>query len=146
MSTLVDKLTAPEVRPKVVSACVDLVDREVDGKSGLSGIAIKTGYKVVKALKPGFVTSVVDTLLPEFAEALAPIHAREGNAGPDAFVGYLEGHTEEVADALLQVTDNRAGKAKNATVKKTYERLRPSAKQNVIAAVPNLAATLRPFL
>jgi hypothetical protein len=146
MSTLVDKLTAPEVRPKVVSACVDLVDREVDSKSGLSGIAIKTGYKVVKALKPGFVTSVVDTLLPEFAEALTPIHDREGTAGADAFVGYLEGHTEEVADALLQVTDNRAGRAKNATVKKTYERLRPSAKQNVIAAVPNLAATLRPFL
>lgn len=146
MSTLVDKLTAPEVRPKVVSACVDLVDREVDGKGGLSGMAIKAGYKVVKALKPGFVTSVVDTLLPEFAEALAPIHAREATAGPDSFVRYVEGHGEEVADALLQVTDARAGKAKNATVKKTYERLRPSAKQNVIAAVPNLAATLRPFL
>jgi hypothetical protein len=146
MSTLVDKLTAPEVRPKVVSACVDLVDREVDGKGGLSGMAIKAGYKVVKALKPGFVTSVVDTLLPEFAEALAPIHARESTAGADSFVRYVEGHTEEVADALLQVTDARAGKAKNATVKKTYERLRPSAKQNVIAAVPNLAATLRPFL
>jgi len=146
MSTLVTKLTAPEVRPKVVAACVDLVDREVDGKGGLSGIAIKTGYKVVKALKPGFVTSVVDTLLPEFAEALTPIHDRESGAGPDAFVKYVEGHREEVADALLQVTDARAGRAKNATVKKTYERLRPSAKDNVIAAVPNLAATLRPFL
>lgn len=146
MSTLVDKLTAPEVRPKVVSACVDLVDREVDGKSGLSGMAIKAGYKVVKALKPGFVTSVVDTLLPEFAQALMPIHERESAGGADSFVRYVEGHTEEVADALLQVTDARAGKAKNATVKKTYERLRPSAKQNVIAAVPNLAATLRPFL
>jgi hypothetical protein len=146
MSTLVAKLTAPEVRPKVVSACVDLVDREVDAKSGLSGLAIKAGYKVVKALKPGFVTSVVDTLLPEFAEALAPIHEREGKDGPDAFVSYVNGHGEEIADALLTVTDARAAKAKNATVKKTYEKLRPSAKQNVVAAVPNLATTLRPYL
>lgn len=146
MTTLVEKLTAPEIRPKVVAACVELVDREVDGKGGLSGLAIKAGYKVVKTLKPGFVTSVVDTLLPEFAEALTPIWEREGKGGADSFVKYVDGHAEEVADALLQVTDARAGNAKNSTVKKTYERLRPSAKQNVIAAVPNLASTLRPFL
>lgn len=146
MSSLVDKLTAPEVRPKVVAACVDLVDREVDAKGGISGFAVKAGYKVIKALKPGFVTQVVDTLLPEFAEAMQPIHDREAAGGADDFVRYLQGHAGEVADALLGVTDARAQHAKNATVKKTYEKLRPAAKDNVTAAVPNLATTLRPFL
>jgi hypothetical protein len=146
MPTLVEKLTGAEVRPKVVAACVALVDREVDGKGGLSGMAIKAGYKVIKAIKPGFVQQVVDSLLPDFAAAMEPMYAREGGAGPDAFAKYLQSHNDEVADALLSVTDARAERAKNATIRKTYERLRGGARENVSAAVPNLVATLRPFL
>jgi hypothetical protein len=146
MSTLVEKLTGAEVRPKVVAACVVLVDREVDAKGGLSGMAIKAGYKVIKAIKPGFVPQVVDTLLPEFAAAMEPMYTREGGAGPDAFAKYLQSHNDEVADALLSVTDARAERAKNATIRKTYERLRGGARENVSAAVPQLVATLRPFL
>ncbi|MBC8067164.1 MAG: hypothetical protein IAG13_02430 [Deltaproteobacteria bacterium] len=145
-SSLVDKLTAPDVRPQVVAACVSLVDREVASKGGLSGMAVKAGYAVIKAVKPGFVAQVVETLLPEFAAAMEPIYTREGAAGPEAFTRYLEGHRDEVADALLTVTDARAQRAKNPTIKKTYDRLRGSARDNVSAAVPNLAATLRPFL
>lgn len=146
MPTLVEKLTGAEVRPKVVSACVELVDREVSAKGGLSGMAIKAGYGVIKAIKPGFVSQVVDSLLPDFAAAMEPMHAREGGDGPDAFAKYLQGHKDEVADALLSVTDARAQRAKNATIRKTYERLRGGARDNVSAAVPQLVATLRPFL
>lgn len=146
MPTLVEKLTGAEVRPKVVTACVQLVDREVDGKGGLSGMAIKAGYKVIKAIKPGFVPHVVDSLLPDFAAAMEPMYTREGAAGPDAFAKYLTSHHDEVADALLSVTDARAQRAKNGTIRKTYERLRGGARDNVSAAVPQLVATLRPFL
>lgn len=142
MSTLVDKLTAPEVRPKVVAACVDLIDREVASKGGLSGMAVKAGYAVIKAIKPGFVAQVVESLLPDFAAAMQPMYEREG----DNFATWAEGHRSEIADALLSVTDARAQKAKNATIKKTYERLRGSAREHVAAAVPNLITTLRPFL
>lgn len=146
MPTLVEKLTAPEVRPNVVSACAGLVDREVDAKGGLSGLAVKAGYKVVKAFKPGFVMHVIDSLMPDFAKAMEPMHVREGGAGPDAFAKYLQSHADEVADALLSVTDARAARASNATLRKTYERLRGGARENVIGAVPALVSTLRPFL
>jgi hypothetical protein len=146
MSTLVDKLTAPEVRPKVVAACVDLVDKEVSSKGGLSGMAVKAGYAVIKAIKPGFVAQVVESLLPDFAAAMQPMYDRESANGPDAFPKWAETHKSEVADALLSVTDTRAQRAKNATIKKTYEKLRGSARDHVSAAVPNLIAALRPFL
>lgn len=145
MPTLVEKLTAPEVRPNVVNACAGLVDREVDAKGGLSGMAVKAGYKVIKAFKPGFVPHVIDSLMPDFAAAMEPMHAREGAAGPDAFAKYLQSHPEEVADALLSVTDARAARASNATLRKTYDRLRGGARDNVVAAVPALVTTLRPF-
>lgn len=146
MPTLVDKLTGAEVRPKVVAACVALVDREVDAKGGLSGMAIKAGYKVIKAIKPGFVPQVVDSLLPDFAAAMEPMHTQHGAGGSDGFAKYLQSHNDEVADALLSVTDARALRAKNATIRKTYDRLRGGARDNVIAAVPQLVVTLRPFL
>ncbi len=150
MSTkLAEKLTAPEIRRDVVKACVDLVESEVGSKSGISGMAIKAGYKVVKALKPGMIPGAVDTLLPEFAAAMQPLWDKSVQGSDDgkvAFTKYLSDHPDEAADALLQVTDARAQRAKNATVKKTYERLRGSARDNVRAAVPGLARTLAPFL
>jgi hypothetical protein len=148
MAHLVEKLTAPDIRPKVVQSCVDLVESEVAAKRGLSGAAIKAGYKVVKALKPGMVPSVIDTLLPEFAAAMQPLFDKstDGGAGSDAFTQYITAHPDETADALLTVTDTRAERAQNRTVKKTYERLRGTAKDNVRTAVPGLAATLGPYL
>ena len=146
---LAEKLTADGVRRDVVTACCDLVEREVSAKSGLSGMAIKAGYKVVKALKPGMIPGAVNTLLPEFAEAMQPLYDKsteDADDKPSAFAKYLSGHTDETADALLKVTDARAANAKNKTVKKTYDRLRGNARDNVKAAVPGLAKALTPFL
>jgi hypothetical protein len=145
---LAEKLTAPEIRRDVVQACVDLVESEVANKSGLSGMAIKAGYKVVRALKPGMIPGAVDTLLPEFAAAMQPLYDKSAGAADEkaAFAEYLKDHPDETAEALLAVTDKRAERAKNKTVKKTYDRLRGSARDNVRAAVPGLARALTPFL
>ena len=56
MSTLAEVLLVPGKRPKVVDDCVRIVDEEVDSKGGLSGLAIKGAYALVKAVKPGFIT------------------------------------------------------------------------------------------
>jgi hypothetical protein len=47
-----------------------------------------------------------------------------------------------VADALLSITDAKAGHSKSGMVKGTYEKLRSSAKKNVEAAVPRLATVI----
>ncbi|MCA9655682.1 MAG: hypothetical protein H6712_00185 [Myxococcales bacterium] len=141
MSTLVEKITAPDVHPKVIEDCLQVIETEVASKKGLSGAAVKAGYKVIKAIKPGMIKEAVTKLLPEFAEALEPMYDKAGRDG-DAFSKYLIGHQDEAADALLGVTDRKAHNAKNQTLKKTYDRLRGGAKTHVSAAVPNLARTL----
>jgi hypothetical protein len=145
MGTLADKLTHADHRPEVVAACVDLVESEVAAKKGLSGTAIKAGFKVVKTLKPNMVANVVDKLLPEWADALQPIYDKS-QEDPERFCAHLQEFPGEAADALLSVTDAKAEQADNKTLKKTYERLRGTAKDNVATAVPNLASTLRPWL
>jgi len=149
MATLVEKITAPDVHPQVVEGCLSLIESEVASKRGLSGAAVKTGYKVVKALKPGMIKDVVTKLLPDFARALQPMYEQSGAPAADdsgtVFSEYLVAHQDQAADALLSVTDAKAANANNKTLKKTYERLRGGAKTHVTAAVPGLARTLGRF-
>lgn len=150
MATLAEKITAPDVQPKVIEACVSLIDDEVAAKRGLSGAAVKTGYKVIKALKPTMVRDAVTSLVPEFAGALQPMYdesgaADAGDAAGDKFAAALSANPDRAADLMLSVTDARASRANNKTIKKTYDRLRGSAKKHVAEAVPGLGRTLAKF-
>lgn len=124
----------------IIDDCVKLVDDEVATKSGISGFAVKAGYKAVKGIKPGFIAQVVRKLMGEWAEQLDPIWAEgveKGNA-----VEHMNNNRSRVADALLSVTDSKADNAKSNVVKSTYKKLRSSAKKNVEEAVPRLSKLL----
>ncbi len=136
--SLSQALTDEAKKPTIIADCLQLIDDEVKDKRGLSGAAIKAGYKAVKGIKPGFIQNVVEGLLPEFAEGLDPIHAEAVAKGQDV-TSYFDAHSDRVADALLNITDAKAAKSTNGLVKGTYKRLRGSAKKNVEAAVPRLA-------
>ena len=129
------------VRNAVIDDCCQLVDDEVRKKSGMSGMVIKTGYKAVSGIKPGFVRKVVNSLLDEWVDAINPIwlEADEKNTPPAT---YLLSQEDRVADALLSVTDRKATHAKSPVVGKTYKKLRPLAKKNVVQAVPGLVNVL----
>ena len=135
-------------RPVILADCVKLIDEEVSSKGGLSGIAIKAAYKVVCAVKPGIIRESMDALLEDFVARLEPFYVdhRKDGAAPNAFGDSLKRRPAEVADALLGITDDRAKKAKNATLKGAYEKLRPQAKKHVEEAIPRVGRTLAPYL
>jgi hypothetical protein len=141
MANLLEVLAAPEKRPAVIQECVALIDAEVADRGGLSGIAIKGGYKLVKSFKPGFVPDSVDGLLDDFCKNLQPL-VDEAHQKNQAVRSYLESNRSRAADALLAITDARAAKSKLAGIKSAYEKLRGMAKKNVEEAVPRLAALL----
>ena len=141
MSTLAESLTSEPHKDAVVEDCLALIDAEVADKGGLTGLAIKAGYKTVQGIKPGFVRHVVSDLLPEFAQALEPIY-QEAKANGKGVRDHFVSNTSRVADALLSITDEKAKRSKSGLVKGTYDKLRGSAKKNVEAAVPRLAAMI----
>ncbi len=141
MPNLIEALTAESKKSAVVEDCLALIDAEVADKGGLTGLAIKAGYKTVQGIKPGFVRSVVTDLLPDFARALEPIY-EEARAGGQSVRAHFASNTARVADALLSITDDKAKRAKSGLVKGTYDKLRGSAKKNVEAAVPRLAGMI----
>ncbi|MCS6856149.1 MAG: hypothetical protein NZM37_00415 [Sandaracinaceae bacterium] len=138
MGKLVEILTNEGRKAQVVKECLDIIEAEVESKGGLSGMAIKAGYKAVKSIRPGFIQEVVEHLLPEFAEAIEPIYM-EAKQKAEPIVPYFEKQASRVADALLAITDARAQRSRSGVIKATYERLRPLAKSNVEQAVPRVA-------
>jgi hypothetical protein len=135
-------------RPRLLDDCVHLIDDEVASKGGLSGLAIKGAYKVVGTMKPGIIRESMDNLLDDFVRRLDPFFAAHLSAGgdPKAFGAMLSAKSSEVADALLGITDERAHRAKNPTLKSAYEKLRPQAKKHVVEAVPRVGRTLQPHI
>jgi hypothetical protein len=132
-------MTQPPQREQVIADCCTLIDSEVKNKGGITGMAVKAGYGIVKAVSPRFVGEVVDAMLDEWVAKLEPLHAdwkTKGNG--KSFSDYLVSRSGEAADRLLEVTDARAQRAKNASVKKMYEKLRGSAKKHVEEALPGL--------
>jgi len=137
---LADAINDPKKKTAIVEDSCALIDEEVSAKGGLSGLAVKAGYHAVKGIKPGFITEVVDKLLPEFASKLDAIW-EEGKAAGKA-ESHFVANKSRVADALLSVTDAKSKGAKSAVVRSTYEKLRGSAKKNVEDAVPRLSKLL----
>lgn len=140
MTSLSEQLGSGAKRDAVVNDALKVLDEEVADKSGLTGLAIKGGYKVVQGIKPGFVRQVVEALLPEFLKALDPVYAEAVEKKRPAGA-YLIEQKSRVADALLAVTDQKAQKASGA-IRGAYDKLRPMAKKQVEAAAPRLATML----
>jgi hypothetical protein len=121
-----------------------LVDEQVGNQRGISGVAVKAGYKLVQGVKPGFVRNVVEALLPEFAAALEPFREQAVTQG-QSVASYFGAHSQEVAEALLAVTDGRAQASKHGSVKGAYGKLRGSARKNVERAVPGLGKIIETY-
>jgi len=139
-----DVLTDEAQRASITEDVCRLVDDEVGKQKGLSGMAVKAGYKLVQGVKPGFVRRVVESLLPEFAAALEPIREKAVSQG-QSVSSFFSTNSEEVAEALLAVTDGRAQSSDHGSVKGAYSKLRGSARKNVESAVPGLGRIIEKY-
>jgi hypothetical protein len=137
MPSLREILGSGEKRARLIDDSLQVAEAEVNDKSGLSGIAIKTAYKVVKGVSPGFLRQAVDHMLDQFLDALDPMYQEAITRGVSPRQ-HLQSNPDRAADALLSITDDRAKHAKNQLVKGAYDKLRGSAKKHVVSAMPRL--------
>jgi hypothetical protein len=141
MPSLKEQLGSGEKRQQVIEDAIKVLDQEVADKGGLTGLAVKGGYKVVQGIRPGFVRDVVTGLLDDFLDSMDPLYQEAKQKGRPAGAYLLE-NKGRLADGLLGVTDRKAQRVDNAVLKKAYEKLRPLAKGQVESAAPRLAALL----
>jgi len=137
-ATLQQILLAPDTKPKVAADCYLLIEQEVAEKSGVSGTAVKLAYKTVNTFMPGHIRNMVKALLPQVVDKLEPYWADFSTSGGSGFGDYLAKRGEEVAQALLSVTDARAAASGRPTVIRAYGSVRGSAVKHVVAALPRV--------
>jgi hypothetical protein len=137
-ATLQEFLLAPDSRPQVIGDCYLLLDQQVAEQSGISGTAVKLAYKTVNTFKPGHIRFMVESLLPEMVDHLEPYWADFTASGGSEFGDYLAKRGEEVSQALLSVTDQRAAASGRPVVIKAYGTVRGSAGKHIAAALPQL--------
>jgi hypothetical protein len=137
--TLAEQITVEPTRARVVDDCVRLVDDEVKGTGGLGGIAVRAAYATINTIKKGFVREVVDALLDDWVRQLESHYGRwRAAGGTTSFADHVTARSDDVADDLLKVTDERAERTRHNTARKAYQKLRGSAKKHVAGAVPKL--------
>lgn len=139
MSYLEEKLGEID-RNVVIEDTVSLIDQEVANKSGLTGMALKGGYKGVKRLKGGrMIHKAVNHMLDDFTQALAPLHDDfRAQQESTVFGDFLLTHQSRASEALLGITDAKIKEAKNKLVVSTYKKLRKQAGKHVVDALPGV--------
>jgi hypothetical protein len=148
MGTLQETMLAPGIRPLVVADCEMLVDHEVADMSGVTGTAVRLAYKTVRTFDAGHIRVMIGSLLPDVTAALQPywtsFAALHPASGGD-FGGFLAAREDEVADALLSVTDERRRLSDRPTIVKAYNTVRGSAVKHVKAALPALGTLVQKY-
>lgn len=137
--SLGELLNDSAIKASLVEDCDRLINEQVSQKGGVSGMAYKTAYRVVKGIGPTYVRGAIGRVLPSALEALEPVWQEGMQAGDP--VHYLEQHRSRTADLLLSVTDHRIQYSSGPIVS-VYNQLRKSVKSDVEAAVPTIASIL----
>ncbi len=147
MGKLAEALLSQDNRPKVIRDCAQLIDAEVARKTGISGMAIKGGYKVFKKVKPTAVEEAMDTLLDEFVEKLDPVYEtyRASKSG-ESLEQFLVRNGPKIANTLLEITDARATDSPHRVIKKAYFKLRPMASKQVQEALPAVSRLVERYV
>jgi hypothetical protein len=137
-ATLQQILLSPDTRPQVVADCNALIEHEVSEKSGISGTAVKLAYKTASTFAPGHVRHMVQTLLPKMVDNLQPFWADFNASGGADFGDYLTKRGDEVAEAMLAVTDARAEASGRPVIVRAYRSVRGGAGKHIQAALPQV--------
>ena len=141
MASLVEIIRDQGKRKGVIDDCVLLIDAEVASKRGLRGRLVKASFKTVKGFKPGIIPMSLNALIDDFAVRIDPFWI-ECQAGSTPARQFFERRKSEVANALLQITDERAQQSKHRVLVKAYRSLRGTAVEHIGAAMPRFADLL----
>ncbi len=139
MGALTDVIADETRRRAVCDDGVEAIKAEVKSKRGLTGVAVKAGFKAVQGVKPGFIPMALNHLLDDFAAQIDPFYDAWQTDGSGTLRDYFRSNDVKIANALLSITDERGKNAKSRTVAKAYQKLRPQAVNHTAAAMPRVA-------
>ena len=143
MGALSEVIKDRNKRKQVIEDGERLIEQEVADKSGMTGFAVKAGFKVIKGIRPGIIPMALDGLMDEFCARVDPFYEAFQASGEKDLRSYFVRRGSEIANALLAITDGRAERTDHRTLKGAYFQLRPQAEKHVVTAMPRVADLVR---
>jgi hypothetical protein len=137
---LSNRLQDESVKASIAKDVAQLIEEQVAVKGGISGLALKATYGVVKGASANYIPGAIQRLLPEAMLALDPIWDEGVQAGDP--VAHLTQNSDHTADTILSVTDAKIKRVNNGLVCSAYNKLRNSVKSDIEAAIPGFAQIL----
>ena len=142
MGSLVDAVKDTTKRPAIISDCTQMIDQEVKDKSGLTGLAVRAGFKAIKGFRPDIVSMALEDLIDDFADQVEPFWQECQNNGDDVKV-YFVRRKVDIANALLSITDGKAKNSKHRVLVKAYKSLRGKAIDHIGSAMPRFSEIVK---
>ena len=142
MGSLVEAVKDTAKRPLIIADCTEMINQEVKSKSGLTGIAVKGGFKAIRGFSPDIVPKALNDLIDEFAVQVEPFWQDCQNNGEDT-TRYFVRRKDDIANALLSITDGKAKKSKHKVLVKAYNTLRGKAIDHIGAAMPRFSEIVK---
>lgn len=142
MTTLRETLTAPATKPAVVADLGSLIEDEIAGMKGLSGVAVKTAVKAAKAGKPDIVQRGSNAYLGTLADTLDPFWSRFTESGGGDFGSFLQTNEAQVKEAFLTTAEQEVSGGRE---KAMFEKFKPQVISVVMGALPKIGALVQKY-
>ena len=138
MASLTEIAKDPAKRSAIVEDAAQLLDAEVGDKRGFSGKAVKLAFRAVKGVSPGMIPMSIDALLDDFCSQIQPFWEQSQHSDASTR-DYFRSNSDSIANALLQITDQRAERSTQRVLKSAYSKLRGQAVKHITESMPRLA-------
>ncbi len=147
MVTFEEILADPARRQALLEDCSVLLEKEINAHKGVMAKVVRMSFHQVRKLEGGhLIENVFDKLLQEFVDAVIPLHQKYmslQHAGVQgSFEDFINLHADDLAAALLEVSDRERDRVDNAFLVMVYNRMRGAANGLILASVPSIALFL----
>ena len=129
-------------RSALIADLADMVEDYVAHRPGFRGMTLRTGLAAVKRQLPDAIPRTITRLLPDFLNALDPLHAASRTADAAGFARFLKNDPALVGETLMGIADARVARSTHASLKSFYARFRSTAEHEAELIVPGLADVL----
>ncbi len=143
MPSLSHMLLREEVRAELVVDLASILDDEIACWTGFRGLAVRSSWATMKAMKPRFAAKVCDRLLDGCVAELEPMYAawfHSSARSVHTFGAYLRERPERVAELLVGVANTKAANSSNRFARALYAKIGPNAQDGFVAVVPRIAS------
>ena len=140
---LARQLLAADQRPAVERACVKLIDNYCGQRNGLRGRSMRTGLRLLRAIRKDAVELGVARLLPQFCHALQPSYSQWQQSAQSDYGQFLHSHAKATASQMLEITDAEVAAADSTAIRAAYRSLRSFAATEIQRALPQVGELIQ---